>query len=270
MFLSPFVDCGDVTFFYKQRQSNSQLNQTDFTRHPNGGVVEVSLDNLLDKHADLTPQAADMRIFGVVESTVDYFVKSAVITLTDLANEDLERRIIKTAITAAGSGSAVSFSQSTDDPIDTIDSTIEALIKSAQSQEIGVVFGVSAWRLFKANANVRAASKGDLSYAQNPSLFLGETPYMTSAAFLNTAGPGAPTAIDFVFPSSSLLVFSRASEITQADPSAMKTFRFDPALAPKPVRARFSRDGRAVIVASDWSGSPVVTNLAGFTLLNVS
>lgn len=280
-FVSPYVDVLDVIFHYKVRTSNTLLQEPDFTRGPGDEAVEISLDALTDATVLVGPKAANMTLDRIVtENNAEYLVKAAIATMTDLANEDVERRAIRTAVAAGGEPTAVTFSQASDnptqvDPIQIIDDQIEALLLSSTSQNIGIIFGVTAFKLFKRNPTVRAATKGALSYLTNPDLFLANSQYMTSTAFSNVSEFGLAPDIQFVFPPSYVLLFSRADELTENDPSFMKTFRSDPVKQAKnigrpPVRPVVTSDGRTVIVTSDWSGEPVVTNEVGCKLLSVS
>ena len=270
-FLAPEVLVQTAVGHYKKRGKDSRLPLGNFARDIGGDAALAGL-SYQDEPYDCQPYAMDHIVDKALGDDVAPLVKAAITSVANIAAEDTERRVIRTAIAAAGAGTGEVFTGN--DPVAIIDTAILALIKSAKSQDIGMCFDPLGWGLFKNNPNVIARCKGDVSFQSCPNLFHGGAEFQTAYAFFD-AEPSGPENIEFVMPANTVLIFARSFQNSQDDPSAMKTLRLDPSVFEAvtkrpPIAAVETTDGRKIRVVCDWSEQIVVANEAGFTRFNVS
>jgi hypothetical protein len=144
---------------------------------------------------------------------------------------------------------------------------------------VGVLFGATAWKVFKNQEKVRGrfvVGKGSgrgglgLSVPTEDSagqMFIGSPEVRTSYMIYDGADAGLEEDIQFLL-DGSILIFARKEAPTRRDPSFMKTFRL---MNKFMVPGSYSRDdGRVEVAKFDWSEDVKVTNSAACIRLNVA
>jgi hypothetical protein len=144
---------------------------------------------------------------------------------------------------------------------------------------VGVMFGASAWKIFKNQDKVRGrfvvgtgGSKSSLGLAvpteqSATQMFIGSPEVRTSYMIYDANPEGKAESISFLL-DSTILVFARKAAPTRRDPSFMKTFRL---MNKFMVPGSYMRDdGRVEVAKFDWSEDVQVTNSAACVRLNIS
>jgi hypothetical protein len=191
-----------------------------------------------------------------------------------------EKNVIDAALAAIGAGTAKVWNEAAD-PIADLDDAILAVIRTCgygSLMGVGVLFGASAWNVFKNQAKVRnrfvvgAGGKNGVGFAvpteqSANQLFVG-TPEVRTSYMVYDANPeGKAASLSFLL-DTAVLVFARKPNPTRRDPSFMKTFRLmDRYMVPG---SYVRDDGRVEVAKFDWSEDIKVTNSAAALRLNVS
>ena len=189
------------------------------------------------------------------------------------------RRGFLRSLAAAGAGTGKTWNASAD-PVADIDAVILDVIKAAKYGSlmgVGVLFGASAWVLFKNQALVRGrfvvgngAKGGNLAVPTESGasdLFVGRPDVRTSYMVYDDAAAGVAEDVKFLL-DTTVLVFARRPNPTRRDPSFMKTFRL---MGKYMVPSSYVRDdGRVEVAKFDWSEDVRVTNSAAVKRLVVS
>jgi hypothetical protein len=148
---------------------------------------------------------------------------------------------------------------------------------------VGVLFGATAWKIFKNQTKVRGrfvvgnggdhgAGKGGLGLAvptehSAGQMFIGTPEVRTSYMIYDTAPEGKAESISFLL-DTAVLIFARKESPSRRDPSFMKTFRLmDRFMVPG---SYMRDDGRVEVAKFDWSEDVKVTNSAACVRFNVS
>jgi hypothetical protein len=146
---------------------------------------------------------------------------------------------------------------------------------------VGVLFGATAWKVFKNQDKVRGRfvvgngsgkNSGNLGLAvpteqSATQMFIGTPEVRTSYMIYDTAPEGKAEAISFLL-DATVLIFARKEAPTRRDPSFMKTFRL---MNKFMVPGSYMRDdGRVEVAKFDWSEDVKVTNSAAAVRLNIA
>jgi hypothetical protein len=271
-FLAPVVLTTTTIGRYKRRKKDSRLITGFYERAILGEAVQVDID-AEDASFNAQPFSIDYITDKALGTDLSISVKAGIQLVTNLAAEDHERKVIQAAVAAAGAGTAKVFTGN--DPVKIIDNAILALMLSAKSQGVGVVFSPSAWDLFKNNPQVIARCKGDVSFASCPNLFHGGSQFETAYAFYDKNPLGVAEDVEFCMPANTVLIFARDEVDSLDNPSFLRTFRLDPAFfaaatGHAPVDAIETKDGRRMRVVCDWSEQVNICNAVGVVRFNVS
>jgi hypothetical protein len=142
-----------------------------------------------------------------------------------------------------------------------------------------VLFGATAWKIFKNQEKVRGrfvvgngGGKASLGLAvpteQSASqMFVGTPDVRTSYMIYDATAEGLAESVNFLL-DSTVLVFARKEAPSRRDPSFMKTFRLMNRFM---VPGSYMRDdGRVEVAKFDWSEDVKVTNSAACVRLNVA
>ncbi len=281
-FLAPGVDVATSVGRYKVYTEKNRFRIPD-TRRPLGGrATELQFD-ASDATYNCEPHALDAPIDNLeaLEARqLENALREAAVAVAEVAGLAHEKTVIDMALSAAGSGTNKTWGSSAD-PVDDIDDAILAVLKAAKYGSlmgVGVLFGATAWKIFKNNANVRSkfvvgAGRGRGVGLAVPTeeiagqLFLGPARVRTSYMVYDSAAEGLDESMQFLL-DSIVLVFARKQQPTRRDPSFMKTFRL---MGQWMVPGSYTRDdGRVEVAKFDWSEDVKVTNSAAVQRLNVS
>jgi hypothetical protein len=142
---------------------------------------------------------------------------------------------------------------------------------------VGVLFGATAWKRTKNNANVVSryiggVKKGGSAVKQATpdlddfgGLLLGKPECRCALMVHDTAPEGLAADIEFLL-DDSILVFARMENPTRRDPSFMKTFRLSGQY--RVPGSYQTEDGRGEVAKFDWSEDVQVTNSTAAVRIN--
>jgi len=230
----------------------------------------------------LNMKQSDCRFGGVgfaAGEDLENALREGAVAVAEVAALSHEKSVIDAAMNAAGAGTAKVWGASAD-PVADVDSAILDVIKAAKYGSlmgVGVLFGASAWCLFKNQDKVRGrfvigngGKGGNLAVPTEDNagqLFVGTPQVRTSYMVFDNAAPGVAEDVKFLL-DTTVLVFARRPNPTRRDPSFMKSFRL---MGKYMVPSSYMRDdGRVEVAKFDWSEDVRVTNSAAVKRLNVS
>ena len=212
---------------------------------------------------------------------MENMLREGATAVAEVAALSHEKSVIDAALAAVGAGTGKTWNSSAD-PIADVDDAILAVIKAAKYGSlmgVGVLFGATAWKIFKNQEKVRGrfvvgngGGKASLGLAvpteQSASqMFVGTPDVQTSYMIYDTAAEGLAESISFLL-DSTVLIFARKEAPSRRDPSFMKTFRLMNRFM---VPGSYMRDdGRVEVAKFDWSEDVKVTNSAACVRLNVA
>ncbi len=171
------------------------------------------------------------------------------------------RTIKALALAKAAKASAnISFADA-DDPVELMDVQIEAVLKAGQTGMCGIVFGATAWKLFKNHPKVaERVDSAALKWELRPTLFTGNARYIPCFEI-------DPDTSDFVL-QSEVLIFCRTDVPTNVSRDFMKRFTNIGLL--NGIKAYPSDDGRQLNTAIDWQEEIKVSNSNGIAHLTAT
>jgi len=280
-FLAPPVDVPTSVGYYKIYTEKHRF-ALPTTRRPLGGrATELSFE-ASDGTYDCKPHALDYPVDNLEQleaAAIENVLREGAVAVAEVAALVHEKTVIDAALAAAGAGTSKTWNSSAD-PVSDVDAEILTVLKAAKYGSlmgIGVLFGATAWKIFKNAANVRAkfvvgSGKGATGLAipteENVGqLFLGTPEVKTSYMVYDSAAAGVAESISFLL-DSTVLIFARKAQPTRRDPSFMKTFRL---MGQWMVPGSYTRDdGRVEVAKFDWSEDVKVTNSGAVVRLNIS
>ena len=280
-FLAPTIEVATSVGRYKKYTEKDRFRIPNTLRSIGGRATELRFE-VTDETFNCEPHALDYPVDNLerLESEdLENALREGAVAVAEVAALAHEKSVIDAAMTAAGAGTGKTWGTSAD-PVADIDAAIMDVIKAAKYGSlmgVGVLFGASAWVLFKNQANVRGRfvvgngpKNGNLAVpteATAGSLFVGSPDVRTSYMVFDNAAPGVAEDVKFLL-DSTVLVFARRPNPTRRDPSFMKTFRL---MGKYMVPSSYMRDdGRVEVAKFDWSEDVRVTNSAAVKRLNVS
>lgn len=279
-FIAPTVPVATMNGRYKVYTEKNRFHIPDTLRAMGGRATELRFD-ATDSAFNCEPHALDYPIDNLERMEADALedsLREGAVAVAEVAALAHEKKVIDMALAAAGAGTGKTWDSSAD-PVGDVDDQILTVLKAAKYGSlmgIGVLFGATAWKIFKNAANVRArfitGSKSAKSLAVPnediaSQLFLAQPEVKTSFMVYDSAAEGLAANIGFVL-DASVLIFARKANPTRRDPSFMKTFRL---MNKFMVPGSYVReDGRAEVAKFDWSEDVRVTNSAAVVRLNIS
>ena len=280
-FLAPTIEVPTSVGRYKKYTEKDRFRIPNTLRSIGGRATELRFE-VSDETYNCEPHALDYPVDNLerLESEdLENALREGAVAVAEVAALALEKSVIDAAMAAAGAGTGKTWNSSAD-PVADIDAAIMDVIKAAKYGSlmgVGVLFGASAWCLFKNQDKVRGrfvvgnGSKGNNlavpTEATAGSLFVGSPDVRTSYMVFDNAAPGIAEDVKFLL-DNTVLVFARRPSPTRRDPSFMKTFRL---MGKYMVPSSYMRDdGRVEVAKFDWSEDVRVTNSAAVKRLNVS
>jgi len=280
-FLAPTVEVPTSVGRYKKYTEKDRFRIPSTLRSIGGRATELRFE-VSDETFNCEPHALDYPVDNLekLESEdLENALREGAVAVAEVAALSHEKSVIDAAMTAAGAGTAKVWGAEAD-PVSDIDSAILDVIKAAKYGSlmgVGVLFGASAWCLFKNQDKVRGrfvigngGKGGNLAVPTEDNagqLFVGAPQVRTSYMVFDNAAPGVAEDVKFLL-DSTVLVFARRPNPTRRDPSFMKSFRL---MGKYMVPSSYMRDdGRVEVAKFDWSEDVRVTNSAAVKRLNVS
>ena len=281
-FIAPTVDVSTSVGRYKVYTAKNRFHIPETLRAIGGRAAELRFD-ASDATYNCEPHALDYPVDNLEkleEAQIKDTLEEAATAISQVAALAHEKTVLDAAVAAVGNGTNKVWNASAD-PVADIDAAILADIETCKFgslMNVGVLFGASAWNLFKTAPAVRSrfivggSNKGGLGLAVATEsiasqLFIGNPDVRTSYMVFDAAAEGLPESISFLL-DTAVLIFARLIAPTRLDPSFMKTFRL---MGQYMVPGSYVRDdGRVEVAKFDWSEDVKVTNSAGCLRLNVS
>lgn len=278
-FIAPTVPVSTSVGRYKKYTEKNRFRIPATLRGMGGRATELSFA-VSDETFNCAPHALDFPVDNLEEleeAGLESVLEEGAILVSEIAGLAHEKLVVDTALASVGAGTDVTFSGASDDAVNLIDQQILNVIKTTKYGSlmgIGVLFGATAFRIFKNSPLVRArfTTAGgnaipNITPESASSLLLGQPDVRVSYMVYDNAPEGIAEDIKFVL-DSTVLIFARRPEPTRRDPSFMKTFRLTNNYM---VPGSYIRDdGRVEVAKFDWSEDVKVTNALAATRLNVS
>lgn len=280
-FLAPTIEVPTSVGRFKRYTEKHRFHIPNTLRSVGGRAAELRFE-AEDETYNCEPHALDYPVDNLekLESAdLENALREGAVAVAEVAALAHEKSVIDAALAATGAGTGKTWDSSAD-PVADVDAAILDVIKSAKYGSlmgVGVLFGASAWVVFKNAAAVRGRfvvgngrAGGSLavpteSTASN--LFVGTPEVRTSYMVYDDAKPGLAEDVKFVL-DTTVLVFARRATPTRRDPSFMKTFRL---MGKYMVPSSYVRDdGRVEVAKFDWSEDVRVTNSAAAKRLVIS
>jgi hypothetical protein len=282
-FLAPTVEVATSTGRFKIYTEKHRFHIPDTLRTLGGRAAELRFD-VSDATFNCEPHALDFPVDNLEQlesSGLENMLREGAVAVAEVAALAHEKAVIDSALAIVGAGTGKTWNDAAD-PISDVDDAILSVIKAAKYGSlmgVGILFGASAWKIFKNQAKVRGrfvvgtgGGKDSLGLAvpteQSASqMFVGSPDVRTSYMIYDTAAEGVAANINFLL-DTAVLVFARKDAPTRRDPSFMKTFRL---MNQFMVPGSYVRDdGRVEVAKFDWSEDVKVTNSAACVRLNIA
>lgn len=278
-FLAPTVSVAGMIGRYKRYNQKHRFRLPKTRRVLGGPATQIGFtadDALFQANAN----ALDFPIDNLEKIEGDDLV-NVVNEASDMVSEvaalSWESEVVNGALAVLGAGTNAVWDAATD-PVRYLDNIILATLKAAKSGSmmgVRILFGATAWLVFKNHPKVTGKFTNNPKGATSPqvtrematSLLLTEPEIQTTYSVYDTAPEGIAENIQFLL-DSKIVIFACKDKPTRLDPSFMKTF------AP---RGQFMvpgtyplQDQRGEVVKYDWNCVAEVTNEDAGTLLNIA
>ena len=279
-FIAPPVDVPTSIGRFKIYSEEYRFKLPKTLRGLGGRATTLDFD-ASDGTYNCQPNALDFpidKLESLEEAALENIVEEAAVSVAEVASLVHESTVINKALTAAGGGSAKTWSGATpSDPINDLDTAILSVAKAAaygSIMNIGVLFGATAFKNLKNCTKVvsRFVTSGgnaipNINEAQVKSLLIGNPDIRMSFMVADTSAPGKAKNIGFIL-DNDVLIFARTPSPSRRDPSFMKTFRL---MGHWMVPGTYLRDDERVdVLKFDWSEDVHVTNSSAVQRLAIS
>jgi hypothetical protein len=278
-FLAPTVEVPTSVGRFKKYTEKHRFRIPQTLRAIGGRAAELSFE-VSDESYNCNPHALDYPVDNLERleaGELEDCLREGAVACAEVAALAHEKSVIDAALGAVGAGTAKTWNSSAD-PVSDLDDAILAVIKAAKYGSlmgVGVLFGATAWKIFKNAEKVRSRIVGGIgkSGLAVPSednamdLLIGKPTVRTSYMVYDDAPEGKPEEVKFLL-DSTVLIFARRANPTRRDPSFMKTFRL---AGQYMVPGSYVReDGRVEVAKFDWSEDVRITNASAALRLNIS
>ena len=278
-FLAPTVEVPTSVGRFKKYTEKNRFRIPQTLRAIGGRAAELSFD-VSDESYNCNPHALDYPVDNLERleaGELEDCLREGAVACAEVAALAHEKSVIDAALAAVGAGTAKTWNSSAD-PVSDLDDAILAVIKAAKYGSlmgVGVLFGTTAWKIFKNAEKVRGRivtglGKGGLAVPTEPvagNLLIGNPDVRTSYMVYDDAPEGKAEDVKFLL-DTAILIFARRANPTRRDPSFMKTFRL---AGQYMVPGSYVReDGRVEVAKFDWSEDVRITNASAAVRLNIS
>jgi hypothetical protein len=282
-FMAPTIEVATSVGRYKVYSEKHRFHIPETLRTLGGRASELRFD-VTDATFNCEPHALDYPVDNLEQLEADgleNMLREGAVAVAEVAALAHEKTVIDAALSAVGAGTGKTWNSSAD-PVSDIDDSILSVIKAARYGSlmgVGILFGATAWKIFKNQTNVRGrfvvgngTAKSGLGLAvpteaSAGQMFLGTPEVRTSYMIYDPLPEGMAANPAFLL-DSTVLIFARRNQPTRRDPSFMKTFRL---MGQYMVPGSYTRDdGRVEVAKFDWSEDVKVTNSAACVRLNIS
>ena len=282
-FVAPTVEVATSTGRFKCYTEKNRFHIPDTLRTLGGRASELRFE-ATDATFNCEPHALDYPVDNLEQleaEGLENMLREGATAVAEVGALSHEKSVIDAGLAAVGAGTSKTWNSSAD-PIADVDDAILSVIKAAKYGSlmgVGVLFGATAWKIFKNQEKVRGRfvvgngrSNSELGLAvpteQSASqMFIGTPDVRTSYMIYDAAQEGKTESISFLL-DTAVLVFARKDAPSRRDPSFMKTFRL---MNKFMVPGSYMRDdGRVEVAKFDWSEDVQVTNSTACVRLNIA
>jgi len=284
-FLAPTVEVATSVGRFKRYTEKNRFRIPNTLRTLGGRASELRFE-ATDATFNCEPHALDYPVDNLEQleaEGLEDMLREGVTAVAEVAALSHEASVINAGLAAVGAGTDKTWN-ATADPVADVDDAILSVIKAAKYGSlmgVGVLFGATAWSIFKnqdkvrgrfvvGNGSGKASGKLGLAVPTEDSagqMFIGTPDVKTSYMIYDTAPEGKDESISFLL-DSTILIFARKAAPSRRDPSFMKTFRL---MNKFMVPGSYVRDdGRVEVAKFDWSEDVQVTNSTACVRLNVA
>ena len=284
-FLAPTVEVATSVGRFKRYTEKNRFRIPNTLRTLGGRASELRFE-ATDATFNCEPHALDYPVDNLEQleaEGLEDMLREGVTAVAEMAALSHESSVITAALEIVGSGTNKVWNSAAD-PVADVDDAVLTVIKAAKYGSlmgVGVLFGATAWKIFKnqdkvrgrfvvGNGSGRATGRLGLAVPTEESagqMFIGTPQVKTSYMIYDTAPEGKDESISFLL-DATVLVFARKEAPTRRDPSFMKTFRL---MNKFMVPGSYIRDdGRVEVAKFDWSEDVQVTNSTACVRLNIS
>ena len=278
-FLAPTVEVPTSVGRFKKYTEKHRFRIPQTLRAIGGRAAELSFD-VTDESYNCNPHALDYPVDNLERleaGELEDCLREGAVACAEVAALAHEKSVIDAALAAVGAGTGKTWNSSAD-PVSDLDDAILSVIKAAKYGSlmgVGVLFGTTAWKIFKNAEKVRGRivtglGKGGLAVPTESvagNLLIGSPDVRTSYMVYDDAPEGKVEDVKFLL-DTAILIFARRANPTRRDPSFMKTFRL---AGQYMVPGSYVReDGRVEVAKFDWSEDVRVTNASAAVRLNIS
>ena len=280
-FLAPTVPVPTSTGRFKKYSEKNRFRIPNTLRTLGGRATELRFE-ATDATFNCEPHALDYPVDNLEQLEAEGLedtLREGAVAVAEVAALAHEKTVIDKALEAVGAGTAKTWNSSAD-PVKDVDEAIMTVIRKCgygSLMGVGVLYGATAWSVFKNAEKVRnrfIVGKGSaglgLAVATEDTagqLFLGNPDVRTSYMVFDSAPEGKDADFNFIL-DNTVLIFARKSNPTRRDPSFMKTFRL---MNMWMVPGSYVRDdGRVEVAKFDWSEDVQITNAAVAVRLNIT
>jgi hypothetical protein len=278
-FLAPTVEVPTSVGRFKKYTEKHRFRIPQTLRAVGGRAAELSFD-VTDESYNCNPHALDYPVDNLERleaGELEDCLREGAVACAEVAALAHEKSVIDAALAAVGAGTGKTWNSSAD-PVSDLDDAILSVIKAAKYGSlmgVGVLFGTTAWKIFKNAEKVRGRivtglGKGGLAVPTESvagNLLIGSPDVRTSYMVYDDAPEGKVEDVKFLL-DTAILIFARRANPTRRDPSFMKTFRL---AGQYMVPGSYVReDGRVEVAKFDWSEDVRVTNASAAVRLNIS
>ena len=281
-FLAPTVGVPTSVGRFKKYTEKNRFRIPNTLRTLGGRATELRFE-ATDATFNCEPHALDYPVDNLEQleaEGLENTLREGATAVAEIAALAHEKTVIDKALDAVGAGTAKTWNSAAD-PVKDVDDTVLDVIKKCgygSLMSIGVLFGATAWAVFKNAEKVRnrfIVGKGGggglglavATEATAGQLFLGNPDVRTSYMVYDTEPEGKDRNLSFLL-DNTVLIFARHKSPTRRDPSFMKTFRL---MNKWMVPGSYMRDdGRVEVAKFDWSEDVQVTNAPAAVRLNIS
>lgn len=281
-FIAPTIEVPTSTGRFKKYTEKHRFRIPATLRTLGGRASELRFE-VSDATFNCEPHALDYPVDNLEQleaEGLENMLREGAVAVAEVAALSHEKSVIDLALEAVGAGTGLTWNDAAD-PVADIDDTILDVIKACKYgslMNIGVLFGASAWNVFKNQAKVRgrfvvgSGAKAGVGLAvptqsNAGEMFIGNPEVRTSYMVFDDAPEGIAESAKFLL-DNAVLVFARKAQPTRRDPSFMKTFRLMNRFM---VPGSYQRDdGRVEVAKFDWSEDIQVSNSAAAKRINVA
>ncbi len=275
--MAPLVPVGAATGKYKNYNDANAFQKVETGRAIGGPARRLEF-LASDADYNCTPQALEIGIddheveaAGANQSQLEEAKTRTLLSTAALSHINDIVAVAKAGLTAAATPTWATESTST--PISDIDAQIAAIADGTGMFPTDIIFGLGAWRKFRASAQVTArfpnAAAVGVSVEQaagillNPSIRIG-----VSTAIRDTVKVGGTKTTANIL-NNEVFIFFASPAPNQFDPSFMKVFASGPNTIQSVRRYREERN-RSDMLAIDWTRDIKVTSSASARRLTVT